>query len=63
MNFLLLPHVILYVVTFKLLGKKLIQSEATINDTHKYLLLTKTTLEQRGKLNSVKHKGYAGFVC
>lgn len=43
-------------------GKKLIQSEATLNDTHRYLLFTKTTFEQRGKLNSIKHKGYAGFV-
>lgn len=63
MNFLLLPHVILHVVTFKLLGKKLIQSEATINDTHRYLLFTKKPFEQRGKLNSIKHKGYAGFFC
>jgi len=63
MNFLLLPHVILYVVKFKLLGEKLNQSEATIKDTNRYLLFTKTMFEQKGKLNSIKHKGYVGLVC
>lgn len=62
LHFLLLPHVSLYVVTFKLLGEKLNQSEATIKDSNRYLLFTKTMFEQKGNLNSIKHKGYAGLA-